>query len=213
MRRDRVTIRGRMDKGHTRQLASMACFVFKSLGGTEQNSNHKANAQEAAPQILWQPHQYLLHFEETKKWEWLPWAVMLSSLHRDLTTDKHWGFQWSVPALHQVWTTAEETSEVNFLFFLLKNRCTNSVTSTFYSLRDRGREISLLTPGLGGALLSKRVVALEFIYLASSSTPPPAAGGTCQLSQQGLANASHRPHPGSLACSGNPVNLSSPTSF
>lgn len=99
----------------------MACLVFRSLGGTEQNSNHKANAQGAAPQILWQPHQYLLHFEETKKWEWLPWATMLSCLHRDLTTDRHWGFQWSVPALHQVWTTVEETSEVNFLFFLLKN--------------------------------------------------------------------------------------------
>lgn len=89
MRRDRVTIRGRIDKGHTRQLAFMACFVFRSLRGTEQNSNYKVNAQGAAPQILWQPHQYLLHFEETKKWEWLPWAVMLSCLHRDLTTDRH----------------------------------------------------------------------------------------------------------------------------
>lgn len=89
MRRDRVTIRGRIDKDHTRQLAFMACFVFRSLRGTEQNSNYKVNAQGAAPQILWQPHQYLLHFEETKKWEWLPWAVMLSCLHRDLTTDRH----------------------------------------------------------------------------------------------------------------------------
>lgn len=89
MRRDESPLGAGWTKSTQDSWPPWPVLCSEVSGETEQTSNHKVNAQGAAPQILWQPHQYLLHFEETKKWEWLPWAVMLSCLHRDLTTDRH----------------------------------------------------------------------------------------------------------------------------